>query len=122
MTSHRMIAHLDVTFRISLGTVPCDDLSNVVLRSPVVRWLSINVLPMPKGVMKAPASMTPEPMSTFEESRSALLEQLRAFVTTAEAEPARRTLDPWLGMITLEDWSKVHSVHLNHHLGQFGAL
>ena len=121
MTPHRMIAHLDATFRVSLGSAPCEDLSNAVMRTGVVRWLAINVLPMPKGLMKAPPSLTPEPAGSFEESRGALLAQLNAFVQAVEADPERRTLDPWLGMITLREWSRVHGVHLHHHLGQFGV-
>ncbi|MBI1291816.1 hypothetical protein GC173_11320 [bacterium] len=121
MTVHRMVAHLEATFRVSVGTAACEDLSNVFLRSRPIRWLAINVLPLPKGVIKAPASITPEPTTDFEGSRKALLEQLTNFVEAAEAEPDRRTLDPWLGMITLREWSKVHSIHLDHHLGQFGV-
>ena len=120
MTPHRMIAHLDATFRVSLGTAPCEDRSNAFVRTPVIRWLAINALPMPKGVMKAPATLTPEPAASFEESRGALLVQLSAFVQAVEADPGRRTLDAWLGMITLRDWGRVHGVHLDHHLGQFG--
>lgn len=121
MTPHRMIAHLDATFRISLGSVPCEDLSNVFLRTPVMRWLAINVLPLPRGVMKAPASMVPEPSGSFEESRGALLEQVGVFLRAAKADPGRRTPDPWLGRITLRDWSTVHGVHLDHHLMQFAV-
>ncbi len=121
LTPHRMIVHLDIAFQVSLGSVPCEDISTLFLRTPVIRWMIINVLPLPKGVMKAPAAMTPEPVAGFEDSRRALLDQLRVFVEAAEAEPDRRTLDPWLGMITLRDWSKIHAVHLDHHLGQFGV-
>jgi hypothetical protein len=116
-----MLRHLEVTFRVSLGSEPCPDLSNVLLRAAPVRWLVINVLPLPKGVMKAPAAMTPEPMVGFEETRSALLAHMNAFIEAVEAEPDRRTLDPWLGMITLREWGKIHHVHLDHHLGQFGV-
>jgi hypothetical protein len=41
-------------------------------------------------------------------------------VQAVEADPNRRTLDPWLGMIALREWSKVHGLHLDHHLKQFG--
>ncbi|MGF1574279.1 MAG: DUF1569 domain-containing protein [Sumerlaeia bacterium] len=121
LTSHRMIAHLEATFRVSLGTTPCEDISNALLRTAPMRWLVINVLPLPKGKMKAPTALTPEPVVPFEESRKALLEQLWAFVKAVEAEPCRRTLDPWLGMITLREWSKIHATHLDHHLKQFAV-
>lgn len=121
MTPHRMIVHLDVTFRVSLGTAPCEDISTPLMRTAVVRWLVINALPLPKGKMKAPVALTPEPSGSFEADRSTLLAGLRAFVEAAEQEPERRTLDPWLGMITLREWSKIHALHLDHHLGQFGV-
>ncbi|MDX1971871.1 MAG: DUF1569 domain-containing protein [Candidatus Sumerlaeia bacterium] len=121
LTSHRMLTHLEATFRVSLGTAPCEDISNALLRTAPMRWLVINILPLPKGKMKAPESLTPEPVVSFEESRIALLEQLREFMQATEAEPNRRTLDPWLGMITLREWSKIHAMHLDHHLKQFAV-
>lgn len=121
MTPHVMIAHLDATFRVSLGSAPCDDISTPFLRNPIIRWLVINVMPLPKGTMKAPASIVPEPSVSFEESRDALLHQLNAFLKAVEADPLQRTLDPWLGKISLADWGKIHGVHLDHHLSQFGV-
>lgn len=121
LTAHRMVVHLDITFQISLEEAPCEDLSNWILRSPPVRWLIINMLPMPKGVMKGPGALTPEPVEDFENSKESLNQAMYRFVEEMETDPKRRTFDPWLGRIPLADWSKIHGLHLQHHLGQFGV-
>ena len=120
MDSTQLMRHLSRSFEISLGEVEVQDQSS---------WFSRNVLwylffyvftTWPKGI-KAPAVFTPEPEGDFEKEKQTLLDSIERFLTALEQEPERKEISPLMGPISLRDFSRIHGVHLAHHLRQFGA-
>jgi hypothetical protein len=75
----------------------------------------------PKGKIKAPPSFFPTPEGDVEKVRNELLSGLYRFVDALDAKPGQTGFTPLLGDINLQKWARVHGVHMDHHLRQFGA-
>jgi len=116
----RMVAHLRLSLEASLGEVDLED-SSTFFKRHVMRPLVFTIIPWPKGTIKVPDYFTPPAKKNFEEERKDLFETLERFVQTAEREPARKTVHPLFGPMTLRFWQTAHGKHFNHHLEQFGT-
>ena len=62
-----------------------------------------------------------ESAKDVEAERSQLLDSMRRFVESSESDPERVTLEPMLGRVSLEKWRRIHGVHSDYHLRQFGV-
>lgn len=120
MTLPEMLAHLEQSFKITLGEVRATDESNWLIRNvlgPVVfRWL-----PWPKGRLKSKDIMLVPPHGEVEELKQRLLDYIDRFVDVYEREPGRSAISPLLGPLTMKQWALVHGRHIPHHLEQFGV-
>lgn len=116
-----LMRHLRKVLEVSLEEVKEPDISNIMTRS-VLRYLFFHVFTnWPKGKIKAPDSFTPEPEGAFEEEREKALAAVDRFVVAQQENPARKTLSPLLGPITLAYWGRVHGIHMEHHFKQYGV-
>ncbi len=75
----------------------------------------------PEGKIKAPDSFCPDGGGGLEEERARCVGALKRFVDALEVTPERKGFSPLLGDIPLRRWSRVHGVHLAHHLRQYGV-
>ena len=121
MDSTRAIRHLIFTFEMSLGIQQIKDTSKPIARDLIYllffRWFTN----WPKGKIKGPDFVTPPPKGNFESEQAKLLRIMSQFVDELERNPAKTGVNPGLGTITLAKWSRVHGVHNDHHLRQFGV-
>lgn len=115
-----MMAHLRRSIEISLGEVEVEDISNFFMRT-AGKVAILYLLPWPKGKIKAPSEFTPPPEGDLDAERARLSEAMDRFLEALTNEPTRRTRNPAMGMLTLKTWSRVHGLHFDHHLRQFGA-
>lgn len=120
MDATQLMRHLSRSFEISLGEVEVQDQST---------WFSRNILwylffyaftTWPKGI-KAPEVFTPAPVGDFEKEKQTLLDSMKRFLIALEHEPGRKEISPFMGPTSLRDFSRIHGVHLAHHLRQFGV-
>jgi len=122
MSPAKALAHLRLFTEMSIGEYKTEiDVSNVITRSGLFFWFMVDVLPWPKGKVKAPEEFSPAPKEEFEEERRLLLEAMERFVAVLEKEPDRRQRSPLVGPITMRKWSRIHGKHFIHHLSQFGV-
>ncbi len=119
LDAHRLLPHLRILLEIALGEREEEDVSNFLLRSRLTFWMMM-WMPWPKGKVKAPDYLTPEPEEDFEEERRKLLAVMERFADEVESNPRQRTKSPILGWLALADWSRLQGKHLTHHLEQFG--
>jgi len=121
MTLAQMFAHLRIVFEISLEEREVKNESRAWLM-PVL-WLLMFELwtDWPKGKIKASRQFLDDSAADIETERSKLIEAMRRFVVRSEADPERIVLEPMLGRISLRKWRRVHGVHTDYHLRQFGA-
>ena len=116
MTAGVMLAHLNDTCRLTLGELTGPPASRI-LRTAPVRWLVVNLLPMPRNVAAPPVLLTNTP-GDFETDRA-------SFGTLVDRCCARGDRDPWgesplFGPLGRRDWGVLSYKHSDHHLRQFG--
>lgn len=121
MDSSRALRHLIFTFEMSLGEHEIEDRTLPIARDLVYlvffRWFTR----WPPAKIKGKDFLCPEPKGDFASEQRDLLAVMARYVDALEREPARRTVNPGLGTISLRKWSRVHGVHTDHHLRQFGV-
>lgn len=121
MSVARMFAHLSITFEISLEERPSKDESRPWLL-PVLWWLLFEFwTDWPKGAIKASTQFLDDAAEDAEGERARLLALMRRFVQRAESDPDRLVLEPMLGRVSLVKWRRIHGVHVDYHLRQFGG-
>lgn len=121
MSPAQMFAHLRITIEISLEEREARDESRPWL-TPVLYCLLFELwTDWPKGVISASTQFLEPGAEDFAEERQHLIDALRRFVPRAEQEPERLTLEPMLGRVSLKKWRRIHGVHTDYHLRQFGA-
>ena len=119
MTPAAMIMHLVGSVKYSMGRLP----GSVVKRSPfaarVVRPLLLGGwLPMPRNI-----DVERQGLSTFTaagdvETLHAVLEEYLGLVQAGELAPPPH---PIFGELSVDEWARLHYIHFEHHLRQFGV-
>lgn len=124
MDAPAMLRHLRAALEMSLGELEVPLLVPPWIGVPV-GWIFTHVLtrwPRSLGGRNPPVpALHPTTGAPFEEELERLVATLRRFVERAAAAPRERALHPVFGNLTLARWSRVHALHLAHHLRQFGA-
>ncbi len=121
MDAAMMFRHLRFNFDLSLGKEKGKDISNVLTRT-VLKWLFFHVFTnWPKGKLKAPPYFFPELDGEFEEERRMLEAAMEEFCAAVAEEPERIAPTPLLGRVKLDYWRRIHGIHCDHHLRQFGV-
>ncbi len=121
MSVAQMLAHLRITFEISLEERAVKDESRAWLM-PILWVLLFEVWAnWPKGRIKASAQFLDDDAADVARERALLLESMGRFVERAEAEPGRVVLEPMLGQVSLKKWRRIHGIHVDYHLRQFGG-
>ncbi len=116
-----MLAHLRRTIEISLGEIEDIKDESTVFSRTVIWWFAFHLMTdWPKGKLKAPDYFFIDTEDTIEQERARLLETMDRFIEASESTPDRKTLSPLLGMKTLRAWRRIHGIHMDHHLRQFG--
>jgi hypothetical protein len=121
MTPARMFAHLRITFEISLEEREAKDESRAWLMPILYALLFQLWTDWPKGGIKASPQFLDDTADDAEAERALLLASMRRFVLRAESDPERIVLEPMLGRVSLKKWRRIHGVHADYHLRQFGA-
>jgi hypothetical protein len=121
MTAAQMLAHLRIIFEISLEEREAEDESRRWLL-PIL-WLVVFVwwTNWPKGRIKASPQFLDPAATDFDAERDHVLAAMARFVARAERYPDRKVLEPMLGRVSLRKWRRIHGVHTDYHLRQFGV-
>lgn len=117
-----VMAHLRYGVECSLENGPkVPDLSTPVLRV-VFRWVFFDwFTDWPKGKIKAPKELTPDPQFDLETERQKLFDAMEQFLDELERSPDRKAVNAILGPLPLRYFSHVHGVHFRHHMRQYGV-
>ncbi len=120
MTPAKMLAHVRLLVEGSLGELPVEGNGKIPFKwlKPIV--LS-GILPFPKNRAKAPPVFVPLESDSVAEERKRLEDSVRRFVGQRDNEPGRVQVNPLFGPMTMVQWARLHGLHLNHHLAQFGV-
>lgn len=121
MSPAHMLAHLRITFEVSLEERAAHDESWPGLTGILYVLLFRVFTEWPRGRIKATAQFLDDGAADFESERERLVDAMGRFVSEAAREPGRVTLEPMLGRISMQQWQRVHGVHCDYHLRQFGV-
>ena len=116
MTPNETIAHLDRSIAISLGEIEVKDESNFFLRSIIRPIFFSGLFEWPKGKLK----VMPIFMGAPETGKEKLIASIERFIEKADAEPNRKALHPAFGVQPISFFRRMHGLHMDHHLRQFG--
>lgn len=121
MSAAQMFAHLRIIFEISLEERAAKDESRPWLM-PILWWLLFEWwTDWPRGRIKASPQFLDDSAEDLEHERGLLLSAMRRFVEYSGAHPERLVLEPMLGKVSLRRWRRIHGVHADYHLRQFGV-
>jgi Protein of unknown function (DUF1569) len=121
MSLAQMFAHLRIGFEIAMEERETKDESRAWLM-PILWLLLFRIFTnWPKGKIKASPQFLDDSAVDVENERTLLVESMRRFVKHSEDNPDHVVLEPMLGHIPLKKWRRVHGVHTDYHLRQFGA-
>ena len=114
----KMLKHLHLSARMTLGELPVVAKNKRAFRMFPLKHLILYVLPFPKGAPTA-TELKPIDAVSFEEERAAVLELMERIGTgpTDGAGPDH----PLFGPLTWREWGVATYKHADHHLRQFGA-
>jgi hypothetical protein len=117
LTPHAALVHLADSLRMALGEITEAPIPGALRHQPL-KWLAINVLPMPKGV-KGPAGYFTNAPTEYEQD----LGELERLIDHCANRPADATWgeNPFFGRLTKEQWGRLAYKHVDHHLRQFGG-
>lgn len=121
MTPIEMIAHLDRSMVISLGEIEVKDESNFFLRSIIRPIFFSGLFEWPKGKLKVMPIFMGSPEGNIETGKEKLIASITRFIEKADAEPNRRALHPAFGVQPTSFFRRMHGLHMDHHLRQFGV-
>lgn len=120
MAPAEMVGHLVETLRYSMGRgQEYEDIGNWFTKVVLRRLLRWGLLRIPKNI-KAPRApgMPPTPAPSDAETLHAVLEEYLSLVQAGELAPVRH---PVLGDLDVDEWARLHVLHTEHHLRQFGV-
>lgn len=120
-SAEAMIAHLIRSVEISLGEVEVSDESNFFIRNFLRPIVFSGFMPWPKGRIKTLPVFLAEPEGDLAAGREKLVAALKRFIEAAEADPERTVVSPAFGPRPLSGFHRMHGMHCDHHLRQFGA-
>jgi hypothetical protein len=124
LDAHAMLRHLRASLELSLGEVEAGRLVPRWIGAPAGWAFTTFLSRWPRGLggrlAPIPALLPPAQVS-FDEDRARLLAALRRFVERLDADPRARVPHPVFGALARWRWARVHALHLDHHLRQFGA-
>jgi len=122
MSPPKMLRHLRLAFEASLDEVQAEDRSNLLTRT-VLRFIVFHVWTnWPKGKITVSGELTPEPDGDLRFEREQLFEAADRFLDSLERDPkGPGGVHPLFGRQTIGYWSRIHGVHCDHHLRQFGV-
>jgi hypothetical protein len=122
MSAHQMICHLNDAFKLYRGVITAAA-PGFPYPSRLLKWGSLFVpLQWPKG-FKTVAEVDQERGGTrpvdFEQDVEELIGRVNDF--TQMPEGFVWPMHPYLGEMSMSEWTRLGYLHTDHHLRQFGA-
>lgn len=117
MRPPQLLAHLTTAVRYSTGDEPITPNEGGFFGRRIAKPLIFGgIIRLPKGAKKPKFYDAGPETGTAADLRAASL----AFVDMAEAGTLPAVEHPFFGPLTTAEWSRLHRIHFEHHLRQFG--
>lgn len=121
LKSDELVPHLIGTMRYSMGDLEEQHFMGNWITLKVVGPLLMNgILPMPKGVQFKDSKGKPQPALSAPGNLDDLEAEIERYIAGSEAGSLDTARHGVFGDLDADGWAKMHVVHFNHHLKQFG--
>lgn len=119
MTVDQMLSHCQAPMDVAFGNLPLR--TNFLMRTigKLFKNKIINSAEFKKNSPTAPSFIRTGTYD-FEKTKNELIEKINQFSTLGE-KAIKTTKHPFFGEMTHNEWDKLQSMHLEHHLRQFGV-
>nr|WP_294777245.1 DUF1569 domain-containing protein [uncultured Flavobacterium sp.] len=119
MTVDQMLSHCQAPLDFAFGKTPMK--ANFLMRliGKLVRNKILSAKEYQKNSPTAPAFIRKEAYD-FDSTKQGLIERINIFSEQGQ-KAIKTTKHPFFGEMTYDEWSKMHTMHLDHHLRQFGV-
>jgi len=119
MTVDQMLSHCQAPMDFAFGKLPIK--ANFIMRifGRMLKGKVFGSSEFKKNSPTAPAFIRTEKYD-FEETKKGLIERINVFSEMGK-QAIKNTNHPFFGELTYEEWSQMHTMHLDHHLKQFGV-
>lgn len=122
MDTNAMLRHMRLALETSVGETDLPDKSLPPVVRQLIYFLITNAITTwPGGKLKAPDFWSPPSEHSFEEEKRLFLGATERYLKALEETPEKKERHPIFGSLNLRQWSRLHGLHLNHHLRQFGV-
>ncbi len=119
MTVEQMLSHCQAPIDFAFGNLPIK--ANFIMRlfGKMLKGKVFGSDEFKKNSPTAPAFIRKDQYD-FEETKNGLIERINKFSDLGQ-KAIKTTNHPFFGELTYDEWSKMHTMHLDHHLKQFGV-
>lgn len=119
MNAAQMLSHCHGPIDVAFGTLDLKANFLMQLLGKMVKKKMLKAGEFSKSSPTAPAFIRNEACD-FEKSKSGLIERINQFSTLGE-KAIRSSKHPFFGEMSFDEWDRLHTMHLDHHLRQFGV-
>ncbi|WP_293890935.1 DUF1569 domain-containing protein [Flavobacterium sp.] len=119
MTVDQMLSHCQAPIDFAMGNTPMK--ANFLMRliGKMIKNKVLGGTEFKKNSPTAPSFIRTE-VYDFEQTKNELIQKISIFSDKGK-DAIKTTNHPFFGELTYDEWSKMHTMHLNHHLKQFGV-
>jgi Protein of unknown function (DUF1569) len=119
MTVDQMLSHCQAPMDFAFGKTPMK--ANFIMRllGKMIKGKMLKSKEFKKNSPTAPAFIRTEKYD-FDQTKQGLIERINVF-SELGPKAIKTTNHPFFGEMTYEEWSQLHTMHLDHHLRQFGV-
>jgi len=119
MTVDQMLSHCQAPMDFAFGNTPMKTNFMMRLLGKMIKGKMLKSKEFKKNSPTAPAFIRTENYD-FEETRNGLIERINIF-SDLGIKAIKTTKHPFFGEMSYDEWSQLHTMHLDHHLRQFGV-
>lgn len=119
MTVDQMLSHCIAPIDLALGNSELKVNFMMQLLGKLLKKKILNSNEFKKNSPTAPSFIRKNKYD-FEKTKSELINKFSSF-SELKHQAIKNTEHPFFGKMSFEDWDKLHWMHLDHHLRQFGV-
>ena len=119
MNVGQMLSHCQAPMDFAFGKLPMKANFLMQLLGKMIKGKMLKSKEFKKNSPTAPAFIRTGEYD-FEETKNGLIERINHF-SEAGQSAIKTTKHPFFGEMTYDEWSQLHTMHLDHHLRQFGV-
>jgi hypothetical protein len=124
LTPQHVLEHLRTSLFLSMGRLTIEFKGTPEMAEKIKAGLIYTDAPLPQGIKNPILPDTPPPLvfPDIETARMELKKELDTFYAYKENNPDVKHVHPRMNLLSLDEWTLMHSKHFTHHFKQYGLV